>query len=222
MRFSQLLIIAFMGIGSATVCADDAPLHLIDGATGSYGPTVPDSMNARVEQAAIDYAAYAPVPRIALFDSAVPKDVDEYNAVDGYGVILITVISQEQDELPPKRLYVRIGGSEVDLRLFASGFEKVSGSTKVQEVLGKYRWDGLYYYPVYFSAKAQEIVIDYAKNRAGFVIQKFDEGAAMLPAFLDPIAKPPHSDKPPMAAFMKLVSREYPGFFETANGPAQK
>lgn len=215
MKLAQLLILIFIGFNCVSVHADDTPLHLIDPSTGSNGPTVPDSMNNRIEQAAVDYEIYAPVPRMTLFDMAAPKDIDEYNAVDGYGVILITVLSQEKDELPPKRLYVRINGSETELRLYVSGFEKESGSEKVQRVLGKYRWDGLYYYPIYFSAQPHEIVIDYAKNREGFVIQKLSEGDEMLPDFLLSIAKPPHGDKPPMEAFTRLVSREYPGFFQT-------
>lgn len=220
----MILAIALTSLWSVFALADSPAkpepstdtLHLIQPAAGSNGPTVPDAMNERVEQAAVDYEQYAPVPRITLYDVAAPKDADEYAAVDGYGVILVTVLSQEEDELPPKRLYVRIAGSEVELQLFSSGFEKVSGSPKVQEVLGKYRWDGLYYYPIYFSAKAQETVIDYAKNRSGFVIQKIESGDQMLPDWLLPMAKPPHSAKPPMPAFMNLVAREYPGFLTTS------
>ena len=198
---------------AASSSAAEEPVHLIEQAKGSDGPTAPDSMNERIEQAADDYRQYAPVPRIALYDIAAPKDAEEYAAVDGYGVLLVSVVTQEKDEVPLKRVYVQIGGSTVDLQLYKAGFEKQSGSEKVQQVLGKYRWDGLYYYPIYFSVQAQAIVIDYAKNRSGFVIQRFDSGDQSLPDWLYPIAKAPSSPKPPAAAFTTLVAREYPGFF---------
>jgi hypothetical protein len=103
--------------------------------------------------------------------------------------------------------------------LFTSVIVKDSGSDLVKRVLGPNRWDGLYYYPVYLTLEAEELVMDFAKNRTGFVMAQFsDEDRKVLDLLKIPIP-PPKGNKPPKEALIKLVAREYPGFIATEKTP---
>ncbi|MGH8370580.1 MAG: hypothetical protein ACRESC_06330, partial [Gammaproteobacteria bacterium] len=71
---------------------------------------------------------------------------------------------------------------------------------------------GLYNFPVYFTEKAQNLVIDFGKNRDGFVLMKFGDKDRSVLDFMANIIEPPPVDRPPQDALLKLVRREYPGF----------
>ena len=202
---------------SAALCADAPAQHVVSGITNSQGPVATTAMDGRLEEAAQEYAAYAPVPRIGLYDSALPADADEYKALDGFGVLLVTLVSQDKEELPPKHVYATVGDRQVELHLYKSMLTSTDSMPDVQRVLGKYRWDGIYYYPVYLLVQAQELLLDFAKNRDGFVLTRY-EGEA-LPEVLRAVGNtPPHGSAPASPAFLKIVQREYPGLVERMDG----
>lgn len=221
-KITSLLVAFCLGFTVMSSYADSGVQHLTESEPGDYSPTVPASMNEQIEQAAEEYQSDAPVPRIALTDMAFPSDPEEYTALDGYGVLLVFAVTQENDELPPKRVYVRINDKEVNLKLFASGFEKYSGNKLVNRVFGEYRWDGLYFFPVYFAKSAQTLVIDFAKDRDGFVLQKLGKGNIKFPDFLNSIMKAPTTSALPVKAFTKIVAREYPEFMTSADATSKK
>jgi hypothetical protein len=209
-----------MGVISLGAAAADQPaaIHRTESEPTGHGPTSAASMNQRFEDAAQEYAGQN-VPRVALSDIAYPLDRAEFQAMDGFGVIWIAVVSQEKDELPLKRVYAVVDGKQVDLQLATSDFAATSGSALVQKTLGPIRWDGLYYLPVYLAAHAQKVIIDFAKNRSGFVMLDMEQDPQALPDYLSgPIAKP-KAARPPAGAAFTLITREYPGYF---NLPAHR
>jgi hypothetical protein len=210
----KILVFAFLYLALFSVAgsAEAQQMHLVKPGSWVQQPVTPETINRRIEKAAAQYVSYISVPRAAFHDIAYPADEKEYKALDGFGVMLVSVFSQDKDELPPKRIFARVGDSEITLRLFTSVFVKESGSDMVQRVLGPNRWDGLYYYPVYLTLQATELVMDFAKTRTGFVIARFsDQDRKVLDSLNIPIP-PPKKNKPPKAALIKLVAREYPGF----------
>lgn len=209
-----LLIVAML---SQYALAADQPVHLLDTGSTASGPVAPSAMNERILDAAKEYDAYAPVPRVALFDIAYPLDKKEYAALGGYGVMLVTVITQEKDEIPPKRVYAVVDGSIVELHLFTSVFEKQERNAEINKVFGQYRWDGLYYYPVYLTERAQKLVMDFGSNRDGFVLGKFGEADKSVLSFLGSDISQPKVSQPPEKGLIKLISREYPGFLAKNN-----
>jgi hypothetical protein len=210
----RILIIVFLSLAVlfVAVSAEAQQMHLVKPGSWVQQPVTPEQINRRIEQAAGQYISYISVPRASFYDIAYPADEKEYAELDGFGVMLVAVFSQEKDELPPKRIFARVGDSEVTLRLFTSVFVKDSGSDVVKRVLGPNRWDGLYYYPAYLTLQAKELVIDFAKTRTGFVMARFsDKDRKALDSLKIPIP-PPKGDKPSKEAMIKLVAREYPGF----------
>lgn len=205
------------------VLADDPPLHLVDPVTMVHKPTTLTTLDNQVKQAAIEYAQYAPVPRGAFQDSALPQDAAEYADLQGYGVLVITAVSQQKDELPLKRVYARISGKEVELKLFKAAFAPINDDADVQRVFGKYRWDGVYYYPIYYIFNAQDLRVDFAKDRDGFVLTRYHAGDMNPPQGMKatqvsaPPVEQPHAD-----AFLKIVTREYPGLIERLDKEANE
>jgi hypothetical protein len=219
MKRIVVLVFLYLAVLSVAVSAEAQTMHLVKPGSWVQQPLTPEKINRRIEKAAAQYVSYLSVPRAVFHDIAYPADEKEYAALDGFGVMLVSVFSQDKDELPPKRIFARVGDAEIILRLFTSVFVKDSGSDMVKKVLGPYRWDGLYYYPVYLTLQAQEIVLDFAKSRTGFVIARFsDQDRTVLDLLNIPIP-PPKKKKPPKAALIKLVAREYLGFVIEEKAP---
>ncbi|MFI4967381.1 MAG: hypothetical protein ACHQAU_01540 [Gammaproteobacteria bacterium] len=211
---SRILLCAlFLGALSFGAVADEpATTHATASVQGKQAPTGVQDMNQRFEDTAHEYAG-RDVPRVAFSDIAYPADPAEFKAMDGFGVIWIAVSSQQKDELPLKRVYAVVDGKQVDLQLATGAFAKDNGSVLTQKTLGPYRWDGLYYYPAYLSAEAQQLVIDFAKDRSGFVMLDMQKDPEQLPDYLKAPITHPKGSKPPAGAAFTLVTREYPGYF---------
>ena len=185
-------------------------IHLLGPGTVEQQPASPQVIEHRIASAASQYQAYSPVPRIALFDIAFPASVEEYRSLAGYGVVVVSAVTQAADELPPNRVYVRVGDKDVDLKLLSSVRSDNATNNLSSRVFGTHRWDGLYLFPVHLRLQGQALMMDFARNRSGFVLGKLDslvsDSLAMLPV------APPLSDAPSEAELMKFVTREYPGF----------
>ena len=207
LSLSPLLLCLCLVVGAS---AHAQQLHLIGPGTVAKQPVSPQVIEGRIAGAAIQYQAYSPVPRIALFDIAFPANAEEYGSLAGYGVVVVSVVTQAADELPPSRVYVRVGNKDVELKLLSSVRSGVAASDISSKVFGVHHWDGLYLFPVYLRLQGQALMMDFAKNRSGFVLGKFDVPTPEFMARL-PVA-PPLSDMPPEAALIALVVREYPGF----------
>ena len=96
-----------------------APVHLESDAGWSHGSVSNGALDARLAAAARQYRSYAPVPRIAFFDLAYPKDSTEAAAMNGYAVLVVTAVVQDSTELPLPRVYVRSVSGDRDLPLVA-------------------------------------------------------------------------------------------------------
>lgn len=186
-------------------------VHLLGSRSWAEEPVPPEAMNERLLSAAAEYQTHAPVPRIALFDIAFPSSEEEFKSTGGYGVLLLTALSQDKNELPPKRLYVSWRGEEHVLDQIYSTSSQPPQS-RVTEVLGENRWDGLYLFPVHLMDDGAVLTLDFAVNRSGFVFGRFFAaerdglGYDLVSTNVSP------NDKAVRDSIMGLVAREYPGF----------
>lgn len=189
--------------------ADAQAVHVSETFGTSQLPVSPDIMNARIAAAAVKYQRYAPIPRYVQYDFAPPRDAQEYTALQGYGVLLLSVLTQLPEEMPPKRVLAKLGATSVPLLLLASGSSDAPPDPAISRVFGSHRWEGLYLLPMYLAAGGAQLVMDFAVNRDGFVVAQFGEQERANSADL-PIAMP-GSGAPPVA-LVKFLTREYPGF----------
>lgn len=207
-RATLLLLAIGLGVLQAPACAQDQ--HLNGALETTQLPVSPDVMNRRIEDAALKYLRYAPVARYAQYDYVAPRDAQEYAALHGYGVVLVSVLTQVPAEVPPKRLYAKVGSTIVPLALYSSGAIGTAPDSIVGRVFGSNRWEGLYLLPLYLVAGGAQLVMDFALNRDGFVLAQFGERERESSKHL-PIAMPA-AGAPPGAALANFLTREYPGF----------
>lgn len=180
-------------------------------------PTPPATMNDRVEQAANQFEMGGAVPRVVLFDMAYPGNDTELAAMKGYGVMLVTALSQDASELPPARVYLNIHGKQLTLKRLTGALSTVPDDETAAEILGKHRWDGLYLFPVYAVHDGNSAAIDFAANRKGFEFAKFTNALQAQLGYAHPVRRAPRVKAPPEAALRKLVQRDFPGFLASSD-----
>ena len=176
-------------------------------------PVTPESMNQRLEEAAVQYAAHAPIPRIVLFDIGFPINEQEYAALDGNAVILFTAVSQTREELPLQRVYVLSEGKEVELKLVRVVLAELkTTNTQSAKTFGRFRADALYLLPISLRAKNVDLLVDFQVNRSGFKLATL---GPPLPDHLNRLISVKTSGAgPSQSALETFIKREYPTLVE--------
>jgi hypothetical protein len=183
--------------------------------TGMAASTQPTDENVPVERfrAAIEeLPSNGVAERTASFDIAYPSTQEEYDDLAGWTIVLVTALSRDERELPLRRVYSRLNDREVDLQSAAERrIELTPSQSDVADAFGKYRFDGLYYFPVLLTRVPTEIVIDFNRTRTGFVVGQF-------PPRHNQDALPPGLElgddlgTPNPVAVHALVEKEFPFF----------
>lgn len=172
----------------------------------------PAYMNERIEKAAIRYAANAPIARIIFNDISYPVSEEEYAALDGNAVILLSAISRVRKELPFRRVYVLSEGKEVELKLLNVMVSELPKSESAPaKTFGRYRADALYLLPMSLHAKNAVLLADFQKNSTGFRVVSLD---VTLPDELKRLMLiKPAGTGPSQSDLEKYIKHMYPGFF---------
>src|SRR5947207_4567777 len=186
-----------------------AALHLETDAGWSHGAVSNAALDARLAAAALQYRSYAPVPRIAFFDLAYPKDSTEAAAMNGYAVLVVTAVVQDSTELPLLRVYARSVGGDLDLPLVARVASWLPATdTVVRPTFGRFRLDASYLLPLTARTSQGDLLVDFAAHRQGFRLIHF---AGDIP---EPVRRlrftGSSSQQPAAATVWAMVQREYP------------
>src|SRR6266487_1956348 len=169
---SYAVCIAFAALSSPAWA--QAALHLETDAGWSHGAVSNAALDARLAAAALQYRSYAPVPRIAFFDLAYPKDSTEAAAMHGYAVLVVTAVVQDSTELPLPHVYVRSVNGDRELPLVARVASWLPASdTIVRPTFGRFRLDASYLLPVAARASQGDLLVDFATHRQGFRLIHF-------------------------------------------------
>jgi hypothetical protein len=207
----SVIIVVFIisAISSGWVHADNTPIHIVSLAENVSIPLTRHQIWERIEHAAEEYQTHAPIPRIAFFDITYPRSLQEYKELGGYGLLLVTALSQEKDELPVKRTYFTGEKEQYDFPLILSLVTQIpKDKDKVMKTFGMYRSDTLYLFPMHHRAIEGQLSIDFSKNRTGFVLQDFPVAEDEFPM------TPPTMEYPPDEVLLGLIKRELPMFFD--------
>jgi len=217
MRSRYILAAAASMLVSGFALAD--PLHLVGQEAWLAKPTGPATVYSRIEQAAATYATRGQIQRIALFDIAYPADSSELESLGGYGVVLVAALSHSKEELPPRRVYVRVATTALDLVLLSSVCSMTPPASQVASVLGNYLCESIYLFPVFARFADADLMLDFAENRDGFVLGHFSANDSSplntLPLAVPTIRRPPEKN------ILAFVSREYPDFVVEGAVPAR-
>ena len=187
--------------------------HVVAGGVWRNEPVTPASMDQRLEEAAVQYAAHAPIPRIVLFDTAFPIDEKEYAALDGNAVVLFTAVSQTREELPLQKVYVVSEGREVELKLVKVVLAELkTTNTQSAKTFGRFRADALYLLPMSLRAKNVDLLVDFQVNRSAFKL------ATLGPPLPDDLSRllsvKTSGAGPSQSALETFIKREYPTLVE--------
>jgi hypothetical protein len=185
----------------------------------SQHAVTPAEMDKRLEEQAADTKKIAPkAARVALVDFAWPESEAEYRALGKFIVVLIVTVTQTEQELPLKQLYVATKGGTTVLQKIASERRTLPEGSEVATVLGRYREDAFYVAPAGPMMRNGDLLIDFAVNRTGFRVFELPGRA---PDFVrrDRNPNPVKGAKPDPKAVQAMIEREYPGFKLTPVAP---
>lgn len=176
-------------------------------------PATPARMSQRIEAAAVQYAAHAPIPRIVLYDIGYPHGEQEYAALDGNAVILFTALSQDRDELPLQRVYAFSEGKEIELKLLKVVLAELPTTDSASgKTFGRFRADVLYLLPMSLRVKDGDLLVDFQKNRLAFKVAKL--GTPLPGELKDLLLMKSPGTGPSQDALETFIKREYPTFFQ--------
>ncbi len=176
-------------------------------------PATPARMRQRIEKAAIDYAADAPISRIVFYDISFPGDEQEFAALDGNAVMLFTSLSQNRKELPLERVYVLYEGKKIELKLLETVLAEMdSTNTPSTKVFGKFRADSLYLLPMSLYVKNADLHVDFRETKGIFKVGTL---GTPLPDELNRLfSLKPSGAGPSQSALEAFIKSVYPGFFQ--------
>lgn len=183
-------------------------IHNIESLGGAKVSTTTNIMTERIKQSARRYEEYAPIPRIAMIDYAFAKDLEEYEKLNGYGILYISSLNQDYDEYPITSVYFQ--HEDMSLELLLIGFLKIPVKDKItKKVFGKNRIDYYYLLPYLLTLIPGQIMIDWNKNRKEFVVLQCPAGRP-LDYFTEDTPILPDFDKEiDMISFENFAKREY-------------
>jgi len=189
-----------------------AGAQIVSKSPPSQHAVTPADMDKRLEEQAADTKKIAPrAARVALVDFAWPMSREEYRATAKFVVVLVVAVSQQEQELPLKRLYVQSGGRTVALQKIASERRSVPEGSEVEKVFGRFREDSFYLAPAGAMMRKGDLLIDFAINRSGFRVYELP---GTPPDFVraDRNPNPARGAKPDPGALRAMIEREYAGF----------
>jgi hypothetical protein len=130
------------------------------------------AINRRIKESAIEYADLGFIARFVNYDIAMPADSKEYIDLNKNAVLIIGALTHNKNELPLNKVYIKYMGEEIVLEKILSRISEIEDGI-VKNVFGNYREDSFYLFPIHFLAKDCELVIDWAKNREGFILAEY-------------------------------------------------
>jgi hypothetical protein len=204
----RYVIILMLGVWLGT----PAGAQIVSQSPPSQHAVTPADMDKRLEEQAAHTKTIAPqAARVALVDFAWPMSEAEYRATAKFVVVLVVAVSQQEQELPLKRLYVQAGRRTVPLQKIASERRALPEDSEVAKVLGRFREDSFYLAPAGVMMRKGDLLIDFAVNRSGFRVYELP---GTPPDFVraDRNPNPARGAKPDPGALRDLIEREYSGF----------
>lgn len=175
------------------------------------GATTPKKLNDQIREGAkTQQARGTAAARYGVYTISWPKDEAERDQLASYAVVMVTVVTQKQQELPLQRVYlVAADGKETPLRQLNSWLGTIGPNTLTYTQLGKFRQDAFYTIRGAAVGRPGEVRLDFAINRVGFVLIHLPTTAQDLGYKL---SDPAPGAQPNNAVLRAMIQREFPGF----------
>ena len=166
-RFVLIVLLFACGVSAA----QDEGIHLwkVNDGEGSYEPLSALKMQKRLIATAEQFKEFSPLARVSHHDMAYPNDAEEYDAMEGSGILWVTSHSQIREELPLQNMRILIDGVGDLTTTAIRVIQTIEKDELVSSVLGQYRADAVYKVPFFKEVAGTALVADYAVNRVDFL-----------------------------------------------------
>ena len=160
-----------------------------------------------------------PLKHQAYYTILEPDDVAEFNALGRYALLVLTVVTQSAEELPLKRVYLRMPDREVPILKIGSWRRNVDQKLVTYKMYGPYREDGLYLFPLGAYLRTAQIQMDLATNRSGLPVLELP---AEWPDWLRTVQSPEPipGALPNLRTLQDFIKRKTSGFPVPTSVPA--
>lgn len=177
-----------------------------DASKRSQGPSDEAVTNASIEARLRETFAELPqgssVQRIALADVAYPANPDENQKLAGFTLMVVTAVTHDAAELPP-RTFFRHSKGDFELPLLLSRIGTLD-PPDLRETFGAHRFDGLYVVPLQATQTDGMVLANFKNGRRDFQLLKFP--TRVLPAGMEAL----NPGTPDMGALRSFAEREFP------------
>jgi hypothetical protein len=178
------------------------------------GVTTPQSHANRIERWAKDWQSkqVSPVERMTCYTLWDPSDRAEFEALGHYGLLILTMVTQSVQELPLKRVYLRMPDREIPLLKIGSWGRDVDPRLASYKMYGPYREDGFYLFPLGAYLRVGQMQADLAANRSALPLFEFPDPNA--PDWLKSLQNPDPlpGALPNLGALQRFIRRNTSGF----------
>jgi hypothetical protein len=177
------------------------------------GEFTPDRVKADKENEARRQEAKGPQVRGRSFyfswHSMTPA---EFEGLGRHIVFLISIWSQKPEELPVKRVFLRVDGNETPIDKVSSWNTPVDGNSLTAKIFGSSREDGFYLVPGGAMLRKGQLVLDLSAGRTNWILVEFPSTVASTESKRFPNPDPAPNAKPNLQALQAFIKRKYPGF----------
>ena len=137
---------------------------------------------------------------------------DEFEALGRYGLLILTLVTQSAEELPIKRVYLRMRDREIPLLKIGSWRRDVDQTLVTYKMYGPYREDGFYLFPFSAYLRVAQLQVDLAANRSGLPVLEMpmQDVTGWLRTMQNPDPLP--GTLPNLRALQNLIKRNTSGF----------
>ena len=136
-----------------------------------------------------------------------PANAAEYRALARYVPVLVVVVSQDESELPLKRVYVDADGTTTELQRISS-VRTTDPKNFTSKILGRNRETSYYLIPVALLSSQGKLFADFAVHRTGYQLASLtDNPLDFVQADSHPLPFP--GDTPDRAALHDFVERHF-------------
>jgi hypothetical protein len=177
------------------------------------GEFTPDRVKADKEADAGKQEAKGPQPRgRAFYFSWHTMDPAEFEALSRHIIFLISVWSQKSEELPVKRVFLRVDGNETPIYKVSSWKTPVDGNSLTAKIFGPNREDGFYLVPGGAMLRKGQISMDLSADRTNWILLELPSNVASKDPKRFSNLDPAPNAKPNLQALQAFVRRKFPGF----------
>ena len=190
----------------ATLAASPSLAQTVKSQTDAADPTTPDSVAQSLENTAHSLEKNGGL-RGSNMQWHSPANSTEFRAMARYIPVLVVVVSQDESELPLKRVYIDANGTQTELEKISS-IRSVDPKNFTSKILGPYRETAYYLLPVALLSSEGRGLADFAVHRTGYQLAVMtDKPIDYVQSDSHPMPAP--GDTPDKATLHDFVKRHF-------------